>query len=58
MTQEQNPRRSPKKIKPEQWIFIIFAVVMVAAIGGMMFIEHLGEVKMGDSTHVRDAADR
>ena len=44
-------------MKPEHWFFLIFVVLMVVSIAGMMVIEHLGEEKMGDSTHLRDAAD-
>jgi len=57
MTQEKNPQKSPKKMKPEHWFFLIFVVLMVVSIAGMMVIEHLGEEKMGDSVHLRDAAD-
>lgn len=53
------PKEGPRKGKIDKHILlgVLYVIFVVAAVGGMMLIDYIGEAKMDSAAAVHDAAD-
>lgn len=56
-TKESNKDAPRKKIKPELIFGLLFVALILGAIGAMMYIDSVGEQRIGDMSKLHDAAD-